>query len=200
MTIYTCREPDNWGDCFSPALISLIAPKMEQLSKLCAWYEKNLVRFNVRITSYDILRELGVYMPRKKQSNGGTTNNHGNSDSGSRGGTKWVWANIHLENEDIEYLSQSDSTMEFLATSILALGDDGIGVTVKPVDNGKSICCTLYRPDSANPSIIIGVSSFGGTVRDALMVALYKLDEKLGGEFDNASHFTQDTGERPRFR
>lgn len=139
-------------------------------------------------------------MPRKKQNNGSAANHNGDDNRRQGSGAKWVWANIHLENEDIEYLSQSDSSMEFLATSVLALGDDGIGITVKPVDNGKSICCTLYRSDSANPSVIIGVSSFGSTVRDALMVALYKLDEKLGGEFDNAAHFTQDTGERPRFR
>lgn len=194
------QEPDNWGDCIPPRLLGVIAGKYDAMTKIFRWYMTAGVRLNQRLTTYDILSEMRLYMPRKGKQNGNTDKPRFHDNRGTGGGNEWKWANIRLDDEDIAILEQSDASLEFLAACIVVLADDGIGVTIKPVDAGKSFCCTLNRPSDTDTGVVIGVSSFAGTIRDALLVSLHKLDHKLGGEFANAEHFVSATPERPRFR
>jgi hypothetical protein len=198
--LYYQREPDEWEEVFPTWLICALSRNWEGFLRSVDWYRRNHLRFDERLVPYTILRELGLYMPRKRGSNGSAGNIDGHNSRSESGGTEWKWANIPLESADIEHLEQSDLTFEFLAAAVVLLADDGIGVTVKPIDGGKSICCTLYRSDPDNSGVIVGVSSFGGNTRDALLVSVYKLDTKLGGEFSNVSEYVSDTKPRQRFR
>lgn len=140
-------------------------------------------------------------MPRKKGTQNGSVNhNDVNSSGGQRGNAQWQWVNITLTDEDTELLSRSDVTLEYLALSCVALADDGIGFKVEPTDDGKSIRATLYRPDFPSRGVISGVSSYADNVRDALMVALHKLDVYLGGDFSTIPDKAVRDGTRPRFR
>lgn len=139
-------------------------------------------------------------MPRKGKQNDNTGNASANRNFRSGSGNEWKWANIELSSTDIDVLTNSNATLEYLAGCIAVLANDGIGVTIKPIDSGESICVTLYRPDFQGNRYTIGVSSFGGNVRDALLVTLYKLDEKLGGEFDNAVEYVSAIPQKSRFR
>jgi len=168
--------------------------------KLFRWQNANGHLEHENLTSYTILREIGLYMPRKKGSPNATERNTRFSDSrqGERNELKWL--NIRLEVNDVNALEQSDATFEYLSASIVGLANDGIGVSIKSVDNGKSCCVTLIGSDLSGSGDTFGLSSFAGNVRDALLVALYKFDEKLGGTFDNGSEFVSDTKQGARFR
>ena len=139
-------------------------------------------------------------MPRKKQ---GVAHVAGSQrfDSNSkvlRGEFKWL--NVRLEPKDIEELERSDSTLEFLAASLCGLASDGYGFSIKPTDQGKSYCVTIHRPDSDDSGVTYGMSSFGGELRDALLVALYKFDVCLEGSFDDIGQFLETSKPQQRFR
>lgn len=201
MTIlYLDRDPDDWGECFTPRFIIAWMDNRTAIEKSFDWLVKHSHFPQVKITSYECLRELGLYMPRKKGEEKNVQHTRFN-DSGSTGsGTEWKWVNIRLQPEDITALEQSISTFEFLAASLCALGDDGIGFTLKPEDNGKSFRVTLNRSYSGDPSITYGLSSFAGNIHDALLTALYKFDVCLEGSFDNAPKFTETSKSGQRFR
>lgn len=139
-------------------------------------------------------------MSRKPKANGSASNN-GVNGSGSKGSdVKWKWGNCKLSNEDIASLEQSDATLDYLATCIVSLVADGFGVTLKPTDSGKSRCCTIYRPDFPTVGVTVGVSAFGGDIRDAILTCLYKLDNYGGGDFTGFELEGDTEGTRPRFR
>lgn len=198
--VYWEYEPDNWGDCFTPQFIIAWMLHRDTIAKNFNWLWKNCRIPNTKLTSYECLRDLGLYMPRKKGDEKNVQHTRFNDSSSKGGGNEWKWVNIRLEPEDITALEQSTSTFEFLAASLCALGDDGIGFSVKPVDSGKSFCVTLNRPDSENPSVIYGLSSFAGNIHDALLVALYKFDICLEGDFSNAPKFIETAKPQQRFR
>lgn len=194
-------QPDDWTEVFTPAQLYMLSRTMLKLSWYLDWYLRNGVRLGDVFSTYTCFRELGVQMPRKgKISHGSNTVNAGNGDRRAGGNVEWKWCNIRLSDEDVEFLSQSDSTLEYLAACAVALADDGIGFKIEPTDGGKSIRATLYRPDTRNGNVIIGVSSYSGTVRDALLACLYKLDTYLGGDFSTVPEQTDPEGARPRFR
>lgn len=198
--LYVVHEPDNWGDCIPYQVLSALSQHWAEYSKLWEWFRVHGHRFDHRLTSYDILRTIGLYMPRKGKQNDNTGNTGGNRNFGQSSGNEWKWANIELSSADIDILTNSNTTLEYLAGCIAVLANDGIGVTIKPVDSGKSVCVTIYRPDFQGNGYTVGISSFGGNVRDALLVTLYKLDEKLGGEFNNAVEYVQAIPPKSRFR
>lgn len=139
-------------------------------------------------------------MSRKAKSNGAASNNGVNRSSRTGGDAKWVWANCKLSDEDNTNLADSETTLEYLATSIVALGNDGLGVTIKPVDSGESICVTIYRPNFPDAGTTVGVSAFAGNIRDAILACLYKLDTYGGGDFSGFDLESGSSGARPRFR
>ena len=139
-------------------------------------------------------------MPRKKGDPNVNNIVHSNGSKSTSGGNDWKWVNCKLSDSDIDVLDSSDSTLEYLATCCLALADDGYGVTIKPVDSGKTICCTLYRPLDDGRGTIVALSSFGGNVRDAILTTLYKLDTYLGGELTIDHIKDTDNKSRQRFR
>lgn len=198
--VYWEYEPDDWECCFTPRFITAWMLHKHKVAANFNWLAKNCRIPHAKLTSYENLRELGLYMPRKKGDENNVQHTRFNDSSGKGSGNEWKWCNIRLEPADIAALEQSTSTFEFLAASLCALGDDGIGFSIKPVDNGKSFSVTLYRPDSGNPSITYGVSSFAGNIHDGLLVALYKFDVCLEGDFSNASRFIETAKQGQRFR
>lgn len=139
-------------------------------------------------------------MPRSKkgQKNDSRT---GNTDSdGNLHRNELRWINIKLTDTDLDALDKSESTFEFLSASIVALAGDGIGVSIRAIDRGESYCVTLIGSDSEGDSISYGLSSFGGSIRDALLTAVYKFDTYLGGSFDGARHLDSAAQQKQRFR
>lgn len=139
--------------------------------------------------------------PPKKDKKNGTVNDNGKHDSGGKGsGTKWVWGNCKLSDQDIATLDGNTSTLDYLATCLVALGNDGYGFTCKPVDQGKSHCCTIFRPDFPNTGTTVGVSAFAGNIRDAILACIYKLDTYGGGDFSGFDVADVDKRPQSRFR
>lgn len=192
--------PDDWTEVLPVTYVLACATWGERLPKLFTDFDAKGRNKKERITTYHILSELELKMPRKGKSNGSITGNGNNSGSGASGGVKWQWANIKLTDDDADILEQSDATLEYVATCLAALADDSMGVTIKPVDEGKSRCVTIYRSDFPSRGTTVGVSSFGSTVRDAGLACLYKLDTYLGGDFSAYDQQDDNTIGRPRFR
>jgi len=193
-------EPDDWESCIPIRIVSAVLCYRDALNREVRWLEKNGARFRVVMRSFDFFRLVRLEMPRKGNSNGRVKGLDGKRDIPQSGGGGWRWINIRLTDEDIAVLSNADDTLEYLAASVLALAMEGVNITVKSMDGGETICCTLNRPDSDNRGGVSGISSFSGTVRDALLVSLYKYERLLGGEWDNIAHFAETMGSRPRFR
>lgn len=139
-------------------------------------------------------------MPRGKKTNGTANDNGSNNRSSAGGGTQWKWGNCKLSDEDIATLERDQSTVEYLATCLVALGSDGFGFTCKPVDKGESYCCTIFRPDYPSVGTTVGVSAFAGNIRDAILTCLYKLDNYGGGDFTGFDIENDNQGSKPRFR
>lgn len=140
-------------------------------------------------------------MPRKGKTNvSGINNNVSNGNSGKGGRNEWKWVNLKLSDEDIDTLAKSDATLEYLACCGVALANDGIGFKVEPTDEGKSIRCTIYRPNFNGRGDIIGISSYSDNVRDAILAGLYKLDNYMGGDFSTYSPEDAIESATPRFR
>lgn len=199
-TVYWDAVPEYWGDAFTHRFLSAWADKGSEVLWLFSWLAKNRRISSAKLSSYETLRELGLYMPRKK---GDKANVDGNSRFGGKQsvfGNELKWINIPLTDEDIDELSGSQSTVEFLAASLCSLATDGYGFSIKPVDSGKSLCCTINRPDLFGDGIAYGMSSFAGELRDVLLVALYKFDVKLEGDFANCTPFLETSKPRQRFR
>lgn len=172
----------------------------EKVLWLLRWQERHGAKSQENLTTYTILRELGIYMPRKKGSTNATERNSRFNSSGTVERNELKWLNIKLEPDDIVALEQSDATFEYLAASVVGLGNDGIGISIKTLDQGETHCVTLIGSDGTSDSLSFGISSFAGNLRDALLVALYKFDEKLGGDFTNAAHFVSNQKQGSRFR
>jgi len=184
----------------SLSVLFAVSDHREKFLALFTWYEKNAARFDARLTSYDCLRELELYMPRGAKKNGTTANNGTDNRGGKGSDVKWVWGNCKLSDEDTAELSDSEDTLEYLATCLAGLGNDGFGFTCKPVDKGESHCCTIFRPDFPVAGTTIGVSAFAGNIRDAILACLYKLDTYGGGDFTGFDVESGNTGSKSRFR
>jgi hypothetical protein len=195
------RMPDDWSQVFTFAQLNRLSDSYARHSFYLRWYETSGVFFGEIFSTYTYFRECGLKMPRKmEQKNVRADNNAGNNNRGARGNAEWRWINITLRDEDISILATSDATLEYLATCAVVLADDGIGFKIEPADEGKSIRCTIYRPNMGDGNVIVGVSSYSSTVRDTLLACLYKLDTYLGGDFSTIPDEIVHKSERPRFR
>lgn len=198
--IYWEYEPDCWGDSFTQCFLA--AWFTNRLKVL--WHFKWMLRNNAlpgdKLTSYECLRELGLYMPAKRGQKKDAPGNSRFERGTEMRGNEWKWVNIPITDADIDELSGSESTFEFLAASLCALAGDGIGFSIKLIDSGKSFCVTLNGPDIPGGSTIYGVSSFAGELRDALLVALYKFDIHLEGDWSNVTKLVEAAKPRQRFR
>lgn len=195
------QDPDDWSWSVPYWLIPAWTDRRDKVLFLLMWKEKWGRRFDERLTGYDILRELWVTMPRKK----GSPNDNANKPSTNRFGksgdrNEWKWVNLELSDDDLSELEQSQATLEYLAACAVGLGDEGIGITVVPCDEGKSFRFTFYGSVPGVANVTFGVSSYGGTIRDALLVGLYKFDILLGGDFDTVKHNIDTEKPRRRFR
>lgn len=162
--------------------------------------DASAVKWGYTISTWTFLRKFEAFMSRKSKSNGSVTNNGSNSSSGTRGDVKWQWANCRLSDEDIAELEQSADDLDYLATCLIALGDDGYGVSIKTLDEGKSKCVIINRPNYPSNGRTVGVSAFGGNLRDAIVTVLYKLDHYGGGDFTGFDLEAEAESARPRFR
>lgn len=123
-------------------------------------------------------------MPRGKKTHDNVARDIGDSPRSTSLGNKLVWVNIRLEAEDIAFLAESELTLHQLSASLIDLVSDGIGVSVKFVDGGKSVCCTLIGSDMEDGGLPCGISAFGSSSRNAILACLYKYSNGLGGTFD----------------
>jgi hypothetical protein len=198
--IINLPEPDDWVDSMPINIAYVCIDQMNIIRKHFEWYRRHAARLDMKVSSYEILRDLGLYMPREKKKNGTASDNGVNNGRSAGSGVKWQWGNCKLSNEDISSLERDTSSLEYLASCLVALGADGYGFSCKPVDQGESHCCTIYRPDYPSKGNTVGVSSFGGNIRDAILTCLYKLDHYGGGDFSGFDLEMPAEGTKPRFR
>lgn len=199
-TIVYLPEPDEWESAIPCTFVWRTVDYYWDLVKIIQAYERNSVKYGSRLSAWNFLSLYGDIMPRPEKKKNGTATNGQHYGSGASGDVKWQWVNCRLSNADISALERDESTVEYLVTCLVALGNDGFGFTCKPVDEGKSQCCTIYRPDHPSVGRTVGVSAFGGSLRDAVLTCLYKLDNYCGGDFTGIDD--QDVAEsaKPRFR
>lgn len=194
------NQPDDWSDTFSHQFITAWIDCREEILWEIWWLEKFSHWKDVKLTSRDFLRKIGANMPRKGRAQNATRGNTPPRIGESSHRDELKWLNIRLEADDLDTLEQSDATLEYLSACIVGLANDGFGISIKPVDKGESICCTIIGSHPDFDGVSYGLSSFAGNVRDALLVSLYKLDEKLGGTFNNADKFAVPAKQTSRFR
>jgi len=198
--IFIIHPPDDWSESFDRQLVSAVLSCQYNIAGTLEDLVTSGQRFGYSITTWTFLSKFGDIMSRKSKSNG-TTSNNGNDNRGGKGGdAKWVWVNCRLSDEDIAELERSTAEMDYLATCLIALGNDGFGVSIKTVDEGKSKCVTINRPDFPNRGTTVGVSAFGDNLRDAIVTVLYKLDTYGGGDFTEFDVENPSSGSKPRFR
>lgn len=118
---------------------------------------------------------------KPKSSVGG---NSGKSDKS----VGFQWVNVPLTDEDNNWLIGSTITLEQCAASLIGLVTDGYDVSVKYQAVRKQYVASIYRPSSDDSSNGVGVSGFSTDVRDAILVVMYKFDNKLGGELPVGSN------------
>ena len=125
-------------------------------------------------------------MPRKKGNYNGSTNGTSNtSNNGAMRGNDVKWFNQRLTAADFSELERADASLDYLLARVVELVDDGHGVSLKSIDKGESRSCTIIRPDLHDSSVAYGLSGFGGSIRDAILTALYKYDVLLEGDITN---------------
>lgn len=191
---------DDWSWSLPSRVVEAYLNRDVEFSDFLRAFIKRSRYSDDRLLPYACFRVLGLTMSRKGKSDGRVNVNGSDSSRTARGGDEWKWVNIKLSDEDIATLGQSDATLEYVAVSLVALAGDGLGFSVKPTDEGKSICCTIYRPDFPLAGRTLGVSSFSDNVRDAILACIYKLDTYGGGDFSGFDVEDRVSGARPRFR
>jgi hypothetical protein len=149
---------------------------------------------------WKILSELRLFMSRKDGHKNGTAS--GNGGVPKRGSNEYniQWLNLELDDEESDYLDKSETTLDYLAASFVSLGESGLNVSIRRVGDGESFCASIIRPSIQSGRSTIGLSGFGSTVRDALLVVMYKFSERCGGDADNFDNQLSATVKRKRFR
>lgn len=198
--LYVTQEPEDWSVCFSREFLFAWFVHRERILWVFRWYMTTSVHRYRNLTSYDIFSELkGYKMPRKKGEPNASGDRFKRDNSGvQRNDIKWL--NIKLTDEDVNELTASDATFEFLVASVVGLCTDGLALSIKTVDEGKSYCVTLIGSNLGSSGAAYGLSSFAGELRDALLVSLYKFDTYLEGDISNGDKFVNSTQQDKRFR
>ena len=99
----------------------------------------------------------------------------------------FFWANITLTAEDVDTLSGEKANLEQLALAYISVGAIGLGLSVKYDFVGKSYTVCIYGRDSGNDMRPCGVSGQSSDLRDAILVCLFKFNNRLQGSFDGVS-------------
>ena len=121
-------------------------------------------------------------------------NGRKSTKSGSRSGagagvsTAFQWVNVSLTAEDLDTLAGETADLEQLSLAFVAVGAVGFGLSVKFDSAGKSYTCCIYGPDNANDGRPCGISGRSPDLRDALLVLLFKFNNRLQGSFDGVSN------------
>jgi len=153
---------------------------------------------NARMTFYIILRDIRSLriMPRKKVTNG--TNKPSQPDTKRlQRSNDFRWVTVRLEAEDVAWLAECTDDMAAIVVPLFSLCERGIGFTCKPQSSGDGFCATLLSQPTDDQPYTIGLSAFGGTVRDTCLALLYKFDHLLGGQFPTNTDAFNNA--KPRF-
>lgn len=156
--------------------------------------------FLARFTTNDALRLLEDSMPRKGKQNGNADNNSGRFRDSQPNGGKFRFVNITLSDDDLAELELSEATLEYLVARLLDIYRESVSFSIRHVDARKSHCVTLIGPDCRDDRNTVGVSSFAATERDACLVAVYKFDILLDGDWRSINEFDASPEQRRRFR
>lgn len=97
------------------------------------------------------------------------------------------WINIPLTPEDLAVLSTETAGLEQLSLAYISLGAVGLGLSVKFDFTRKSYTVCIYGPDNAANMRPCGISGQSPDLRDALLVCLYKFNNRLQGSFDGST-------------
>jgi hypothetical protein len=147
------------------------------------WVEKNNKpagrRATFKYATFELTEDqLIMARARGSKTNGNNTQQvRGNANSGY---TPVKWINVRLSDDDTAFLAESTANISELAAMACDLVVDGYSLVVKPMDGGDSIMACITGQSSTHPGVACGVSGFSDTVRDALLVVLYKFIDKLG--------------------
>lgn len=188
-----------WPDeILRPENLQPITEKLPAIVKELRNVERNRTMQGVSFHTFTALRMCNMTQkPRTKNGNNNARSGAGGNKSLGGSGTV-QWCNIRLAPEDVLDLERSEATLEYLGARFVELAVSGANISLKPADGGQSFCATLICPPHEGSSGSVGLSGFGGNVRDALLVLVYKFDVICGGEIDTLSNFV--TPVHNRFR
>lgn len=189
---YKLIDPDDWGETFSPSFLSLWMSRNVAMMLSYSELAAKTGRRKDRLTSYDILSDLRLFMSRSKGklTNANRTNATNNSKSSTE--PRLVWANIRLDDEDTDILLKSELSFEYLSAYNAQLADLGWRVSIVRKDDGKSYSCTIIGPHPIRSDVLVGISSFGSTLHNTLLAHWYKLSQLLGGSLDDIDDYLED--------
>lgn len=195
--------------------MSIIHPHFEFPSdqmpiELDLWWRDNAALFIRLLTSQKYHKpqfgssqtgNLLIYPPKcnikENILNGRKPKRHGSSVGSSDGkSTAFRWINIQLTSEDIDILEGEEASLEQLAYAFIGLGVRGLGLSVKYDSARKSYSVSIYGPDSTNNMQPCGISGAAPDLRDALLVSLYRFNNRLQGSFDGCA--SEDTNIQPK--
>ncbi len=193
-SVHTC-----WPDeILRPENLQPITENLPAIVKELRNVQRNRTMQGVSFHTFTALRMCNMTQkPRSKNGNNNAGSSTGSDKSlGGLGTVQWI--NIRLSPEDVLELERSEATLEYLGARFVELAVSGLNISLKPVDGGRSFCATLIRPPHEGSSGSVGLSGFGGNVRDALLVLVYKFDVICGGEADTLSNFIAPVYDRFR--
>lgn len=117
-------------------------------------------------------------------------------DSSDGKSLPFQWVNVALADQDFDILERETANIEQLALAYLNLGVQRLGLAVKFDNARKSYTVSVYGSDSRNNMQPCGVSGSAPDLRDALLVLLYKFNNRLQGSFDGST--SQNTAVQSR--
>lgn len=94
---------------------------------------------------------------------------------------EFVWLSIEVTDRDEDLLGTTEwSDMEIL-DSVASLVARGYNVSTKPDGRSNGIACFITCNDDGHRDNGYGLSGYGSTLREAVIVAIFKLEDKCGG-------------------
>lgn len=173
-----------WRDNYALFLRVLLSPKYRQF-----YFGSN--------TSQNLL----IYPPEcnrmESNLNGRKPRRHGDGvGSGNDKPATFRWINITLTDQDLDILGQETASLEQLSLAFVQLGVRGLGLAIKYDRSRATFVCSIYGSDSTNNMQPCGVSGQSSDLRDALLVSLFRFNNRLQGSFDGST--AEDNTIQPR--
>lgn len=120
----------------------------------------------------------------KRKNNGSTPQGLGAAPSSkSNKSTSVQWINLKLTDADNLALEQATEELPFLASALVGMVNDGVFVSIKLLSERDQYCVSIIRSDLEGVHQSVGISGFAPSLRDAILVALYKFHNCLRGEW-----------------